>query len=84
MSDDYEVDCVRHICTPLLHDGSPDKPLPQLTTWCGEVHPMNVACFGGLDHAAQNGLDGGRLLACKACVEAASNAMLQTGVMEMI
>lgn len=45
-------------------------------SWCGK-HIFGVN-FVSLDHAAENGLNKGRLVACRECVEAATKA-LKTG-----
>lgn len=45
-------------------------------TWCGR--PASGFVFSNLDHAAENGLNQGRLVACKKCTKAAIKA-LQNG-----
>lgn len=45
-------------------------------TWCGKR--VQDFCFVDLDHAAENGNNQGRLVACKNCTKAAIKA-LQTG-----
>lgn len=40
------------------------------TTWCGRS--VTEFTFNDIDHAAYNGLSGGRLLACRECVKAIS------------
>lgn len=42
-------------------------------TWCGKS-AMGF-CFTDLDHAAENGLNDGRLVACKDCTVAAIKAL---------
>jgi hypothetical protein len=48
-------------------------------TWCGR-DAVGFA-FDGLEHAALNGLQGGRMVACTQCVDAALKA-LRTGAPE--
>lgn len=43
--------------------------------WCGREIPRTEFAFVSADHAAENGLAGGRLVACKACREAIAAAM---------
>ena len=39
------------------------------TAWCGEKLTFDWA-FESIDHAANNGMSRGRLVACKACTDA--------------
>lgn len=48
--------------------------MPRYTTWCGS----NDGFFESLDHAAENGFNGQRLVACKECVKIAVK-YLKTG-----
>lgn len=43
-------------------------------SWCGRRISMEFH-FEGLDHAAENGKNAGRLVACPSCVEAATAAL---------
>lgn len=43
-------------------------------SWCGRLVNEEFV-FDGLDHAAENGLQQGRLVACPQCVEVASAAL---------
>ena len=44
-------------------------------SWCGKTLPLTEWRFLGADHAAENGRQGGRLVACRGCVEAISAAL---------
>ena len=43
-------------------------------TWCGKPLLFDFA-FVGVDHAAENGRQNGRLVACGKCVDAAIKAL---------
>ena len=70
-------DGTKHVLRPQTYAGSEDKPLPR-TVWCTGGPSLDWH-FTSLDHAAQNGLNGGRLLTCGGCVAAAVVALLQAG-----
>lgn len=44
-------------------------------TWCGKNIGAFQFCFMGLDHAGENGLANGRLVACKDCTKSAIGAL---------
>lgn len=44
-------------------------------TWCGREHYDLEFLFLGVDHAAENGASGGRLVACRQCVGAIREAL---------
>ena len=56
------VHCIRHTHVDRLK-----------TNWCGR--PATGWDFVGADHAAENGRKGGRLVACRQCVAAISDAL---------
>ncbi len=71
MSKDY-IKCVLRPMTFAEKTGLPNERF----TWCG-LSEWEDWSFTSLDHAAQNGLNKGRLLTCLQCVRQATNAMLQ-------
>lgn len=50
-------------------------------SWCGRALPPSEFRFAGVDHAAENGRQGGRLVACSECVLKIAEALVgKTGV----
>lgn len=68
MSDDNLIKHIRH--THADRDGE---------AWCGAKVSSVDWTFADIDHAAYNGMNGGRLLSCKKCVEAVIDALKQGG-----
>lgn len=58
------IKCIRQ--TRVEHKGK---------TWCGRQLSDFDWAFVDVDHAANNGANGGRLVACPQCVEAAAKAL---------
>lgn len=44
-------------------------------TWCGRDIPRTEFVFQSADHAAENGMAGGRLVACPECITVIAAAM---------
>ncbi|MFI5230755.1 MAG: hypothetical protein ACHQWU_16915 [Gemmatimonadales bacterium] len=45
------------------------------TTWCGRTYTQFNWVFIGIDHAANSGIGGSRLVPCKRCVQAITKAL---------
>jgi hypothetical protein len=69
---DY-VKCVRRTAQGFEHQ-----------TWCGRDIWQTEFAFEGADHAAENGLAGGRLVTCPDCVKAITAAMTESTQRERI